>query len=40
MSLDSFKNELKALMDMAVLKLSIEEYEALIAWAKEQGWGF
>lgn len=40
MSLENFKEELKALMDMAVLKLSVEEYEALIEWAKEQGWGF
>ena len=39
MSLDSFKSELQALMDSAVLKLSLEEYEALVEWAKEQGWG-
>ena len=40
MSLESYKSELQALMDSAALKLSDEEYEALIAWAKEQGWGF
>lgn len=40
MNLDNFKEELKAIIDMAVLRLSVEEYEALIEWAKEQGWGF
>ena len=40
MNLDSFKSELQILMDWAVLKLSDEDYEALIEWAKEQGWGF
>jgi hypothetical protein len=29
MSLENFKEELKVIMDMAVLRLSVEEYEAL-----------
>jgi hypothetical protein len=40
MNLENFKEELKALMDTGVLNLSVEEYETLIEWAKEQGWGF
>lgn len=40
MSIDDIKSELDDIMTMAALRLSEEEYEALIAWAKEQGWGF
>lgn len=40
MSLDEYKAKIDRLMHLAALDLTDEEFDALIAWTKEQGWGF